>query len=103
MSTILDLIEQGKLTRAGAVLTDSAGDLRAALRRYDEMQDDQDKLVAQKAILGDYGSYVWKDTWGPEPDEADISGDEVEELQSTLNETYAEILDTIVSILRTEG
>lgn len=106
MSTILDLIEQGKLSRAGAALTDSVDDLRAALERWDAQQDDQDKVIAWKAILNgeeDDPTFVWKSSWGPQPDEADVSYDEVDETQANLNETYAEILDTIVSILRTEA
>lgn len=106
MSTILDLIEQGKLNRAGAALTDSVDDLRAALQRWDEQQDDQDKVIAWKAILNGEENdelFTWKKAWGRQPDEADVSYDEVDETQANLNETYAEILDTIVSILRTEA
>jgi hypothetical protein len=106
VSNLLDLIEQGKLTRAGAALTDSVDDLRAALQRWDEQQDDQDRVVAWKAILNgeeDDPTFVWKDSWGPQPEEADVSYDEVDEVQADLNETYAEILDTIVSILRAEA
>ena len=88
MSTILELVEQGKTTRLGAVLADAADDLRAALERYDELDAERDKVIADRelSIDDDYDTLR-------RYDEAIVS----------LNERGSDLLETVVAILRAEG
>jgi hypothetical protein len=86
VSTILELIEQGKTTRLGAVLADLADDLRAALDRYDVLDSERAGVIADRAEQGD-----------------DASLSAYDETIADLNERGADLLETIVAILRAEG
>jgi hypothetical protein len=104
VSTLLDLIDQGKAQRVFAHLTDTSDDLRAALARYDSLQDDQDKLIAERQIKdGSPLDREWPARWGEEPTERTLLYANLDEAQADMNEAYAELLETIIAILRTEA
>jgi hypothetical protein len=87
VSTILDLIEQGTATRAGAALTDAADDLSAALQVYDYLESQRAEAVADLAESRQSSSALAA----------------YDETIADLNERSAEVLGTLVSILRAEA
>lgn len=89
MSTILNLIEQGKASRLGAVLADHADDLNKALAAYDAVEKRREAAIEKR------DSASGEDTYDALHRFHDTTVD--------LNDEAAEILDAVVAILRAEG
>lgn len=87
MSTILELVEQGKATRLGAVLSDVIDDLNSNLSEYDAIEVQRNELVEawQQQSYSESGARKY--------DEALVD----------LNERSGAVLDALVAILRAEG
>lgn len=85
MSTIPELVNQGKAYRVVAILDEKSIELEATLAQYDA----NEATRTAAAIPEDADDY---DTLR-----------RYDDLMVTLNQTSAALLDTLVAILRTEG
>lgn len=85
MSTIPELVNQGKAYRVVAILDEKSIELEATLAQYDA----NEAARTAAAIPEDADDY---DTLR-----------RYDDLMVTLNQTSAALLDTLVAILRTEG
>lgn len=85
MSTIPELVNQGKAYRVVAILDEKSIELEATLAQYDANEAERAKL--------------------PVPEDADDYDAlrRYDDTMVTLNQTSAALLDTLVAILRTEG
>lgn len=87
MSTITELVNQGKAYRVVAILDEKSVELEATLSEYDAVEVQRKQAAAERAQYG----------------ESDWSIRAYDETIADLNKRSAALLDVLVAILRTEG
>lgn len=87
MSTITELVNQGKAYRVVAILDEKSIELEATLALYDKVEEDRAKAVAELNLDAD----------------AEWALRAFDETIADINVRSADLLDALVAILRTDG
>jgi hypothetical protein len=104
VSTIIELVNQGKAYRVVAILDEKSIELEATLAAYDGLEEEREENALRRMIQSGAYDYVeWPDKFGEKPGPDDDELGVLEAVREEQDVKAAGILDALVAILRTEG